>query len=78
MKKWIRKADEMEMSIIFRALKARWLYMIIFLTVWTMVSAIKTGDLGLPFTLLLTEQFVGLGAEWILKKKMSGDSENDE
>lgn len=78
MKKRI-KADEMEMSINFKAVRASWIYSLIFLIVWNMVSVIKTGDIELiPFILLVTEALVMFVVKSILTKKMSGDSENDE
>lgn len=78
MKKRI-KADEMEMSINFKAVRASWIYSLIFLIVWNMVSVIKTGDIELiPFILLVTEALVMFVVKSILTKKMSGDSDDDE
>lgn len=78
MKKRI-KADEMEMSINFKAVRASWIYSLIFLIVWNMVSVIKTGDIELiPFILLVTEALVMFVVKSILTKKMNGDSDDDE
>lgn len=78
MKKSI-KADEMEMSINFKAVRASWIYSLLFLIVWNMFSVIKTGDIELiPFNLLVSETLIMLVVKSILTKKMSGDSDNDE
>lgn len=78
MKKRI-KADEMEMSINFKAVRVSWIYSLLFLIVWNMVSVIKTGDIELiPFILLVSEALIMLVVKSILTKKMSGDSDNDE
>lgn len=78
MKKRI-KADEMEMSINFKAVRASWIYSLLFLIVWNMFSVIKTGDIELiPFNLLVSETLIMLVVKSILTKKMSGDSDNDE
>lgn len=78
MKKRI-KADEMEMSINFKAVRASWIYSLIFLIIWNMVSVIKTGDIELiPFILLVTEALIMFVVKSILTKKMSGDSDDDE
>lgn len=77
MKKRI-KADEMEMSINFKAVRASWIYSLLFLIVWNMFSVIKTGDIELiPFNLLVSETLIMLVVKSILTKKMSGDSDND-
>ena len=73
------KADEMEMSINFKAVRASWVYSLLFLIVWNIVSVIKTGDTELiSFILLVSETFIMLVVKSILTKKMSADSENDE
>lgn len=78
MKKRI-KADEMEMSINFKAVRASWIYSLLFLIVWNMFSVIKTGDIELiPFILLISETLIMFVVKSILTKKMSGDSDNDE
>ena len=78
MKKRI-KADEMEMSINFKAVRASWIYSLLFLIVWNMFSVIKTGDIEIiPFILLVSETLIMFVVKSILTKKMSGDSDNDE
>lgn len=78
MKKRI-KADEMEMSINFKAVRASWIYSLLFLIVWNMFSVIKTGDIELiPFILLVSETLIMFVVKSILTKKMSGNSDNDE
>lgn len=78
MKKRI-KADEMEMSINFKAVRASWIYSLLFLIVWNMFSVIKTDDIELiPFILLVSETLIMFVVKSILTKKMSGDSDNDE
>lgn len=72
-------ADEMEMSINFKAVRVSWIYSLLFLIVWNMVSVIKTGDIELiPFILLVSEALIMFVVKSILTKKMSGDSDNDE
>ena len=67
------------MSINFKAVRASWIYSLLFLIVWNMFSVIKTGDIELiPFNLLVSETLIMLVVKSILTKKMSGDSDNDE
>lgn len=78
MKKRI-KADEMEMSINFKAVRASWIYSLLFLIVWNIFSVIKTGDIELiPFILMVSETLIMFVVKSILTKKMSDDSDNDE
>ena len=78
MKKRI-KADEMEMSINFKAVRASWIYSLAFLIVWNMVSVIKTGEIELvPFILLVSQTFIMFIVKSILTKKMSGNSKHEE
>ena len=53
-----KKADEMEMSIQLKAVRWAWLYTVIFLGVWAVYDKITTGDGGLPFILLLSQNVV--------------------
>jgi hypothetical protein len=78
MKKWI-KADEMEMSINFKAIRAAWIYSLLFLAIWNIVSVIRTGSIEFePSFLLSTSMFIMLTVKSVLTKKMSGDKDNDE
>jgi hypothetical protein len=78
MKKWI-KADEMEMSINFKAVRAAWIYSLLFLAIWNIVSVIRTGSIEFePSFLLSTSMFIMLTVKSVLTKKMSGDKDNDE
>lgn len=77
--KKLKKADEMEMSINFRSVRLSWLYSMIFLFVWNVVSFIKTGYIAeIPFILMCTQLFVWAIVKLVLTKKMSGDPDDDE
>ena len=64
---------EMEMSINFRAVRASWLYSMIFLLVWNVVSFIVY-LVEISFFLMCTQLFI-----WsVVKLLMSGDPDDDE
>lgn len=71
----MRKMDEMELSISLKAIKAAWAYTIIFLGTWVIYQYINTGVFGLPFFLLITQNLVLLGTQWILKRNLGKNEE---
>ena len=74
-----RKSDEMEMDATFKAGRVSSLYTDLFLTVWIFVSTIRTGKVPLvPFILLLSGYLIFNIVRWVLIKRMSGDSDNDQ
>ena len=65
----MRKMDEMELSISLKAIKAAWLYAVIFLFVWVVYDFVQTRTFGLPFILLISQNLVFFAAQEILKWK---------
>lgn len=65
-----KKMDEMEMSIALKSIKIAWAYTVIFLFVWSIYEYYKTGVWGLAFFLLITQNLIFMGTQFILKKRM--------
>ena len=69
----------MEMSINIRTFRPSWLYSMIFLLVWYVVSFIKMGYLAeIPNILMCTQLFIWAVVKVVLTKKLSGDPGDDE
>ncbi len=75
-RKW--KADELEMSINYKSVRASWAFSLLFLSIWNIVSIVQTGELALLACILLTiETLVFLTTKLILTKKMTDGGEHD-
>jgi len=70
---FMRKMDEMEMSISLKAIKWAWAYTVLFLTIWVIYSFIQTRTFGLSFFLLITQNLVLITIQYFLKCKLGKD-----
>jgi len=78
MKKVIKKADEMEMSINFKAMRLSWLFLVITLVVWECVE-LTHGNLDSPVVLLVALQGVVFwGSKVYYTQKMTSVENDDE
>lgn len=66
----MRKMDEMELAISLKAMKAAWLYVILFLIVWTIYDLFQTNEFGFAFLLLISQNLVYSLAKYCLKRKL--------
>lgn len=82
MNKYIRKlgfrnSDDMEMKITIRAIKWSWLYMMSFLAVWSVLSAIDTNDIPIvQVVLIITGQLLFFALQWVFTRKAVREDEN--
>jgi ABC-type xylose transport system permease subunit len=65
----LKKMDEMEMQISLKSIQASWFYTVIFLFIWSVYDYFTKSHNGLPCFLLITENLVFLGTQFILKRK---------
>lgn len=71
----MRKMDEMELSISFKAIKWAWAYTVLFLAIWVIYDYIQTKTFGLSFFLLVTQNLVLIAIQYYLKWKLGKDEE---
>lgn len=69
----MRKMDEMELSISFKAIKYAFVYTNLFLVIWIIVDLIKTHTSGLPLLLLITQNTILMLAQVLIKWKLCKD-----
>lgn len=69
----MRKMDEMEISISFKAIKWAWAYTILFLAIWVIYNYIQTRTFGLAFFLLITQNLVLIAIQCFFKWKLVKD-----
>ncbi|MBU3190853.1 hypothetical protein K9O30_16255 [Clostridium bowmanii] len=69
----MKKIDEMEMTISRIAIKAAWIYIIVFLVIWDIYDYIHTGKLGIVNFLLITQGLVLISIQSFLKWKLCKD-----
>ncbi len=70
MKKTVR-ADEMELSINFRAIRVSWVLTAVFLLIWNIVLLIRDGAIStIPFVLMMLQVCSMLATKVILSNRM--------
>ena len=70
MKKTVR-ADEMELSINFRAIRVSWVLTAVFLLIWNIVLLIRDGAIStIPFVLMMLQACSMLTTKVILSNRM--------
>lgn len=70
MKKTVR-ADEMELSINFRAIRVSWVLTAVFLLIWNIVLMIRDGATStIPFVLMMLQVCSMLATKVILSSRM--------
>ncbi len=82
MKKYLRKlgfrnSDEMEMRVTIKSIKVSWTYMMVFLAVWSILSAINSGEIPMvQISLILTGELLYFALQWWYTRKEVRDDEN--
>ncbi len=70
--KW--RADEMEMSINFRAMRLSWLFGTTALVVWSLESLVRSGSLrSVPFMILIVQNTIFFCSKLIMTHKAVGN-----
>ena len=70
--KFLRKADEMEMSINFKAMRLAWVFENIALIVWAVISQIKgDGNALIPVTIIALQNAIFFGCQLYMTRKMT-------
>ena len=74
-----KKADEMEMSVNFKAMRLSWTLVGLSLAIWVIVEMAVHGELPfIPFILLCMQSIVFFGAKLILTKRIVGKNNDEE
>lgn len=73
----IKKADEMEMSINFKAMRLSWVFVVVVLIIWVFYDFITTGELNTIFSIILLQSIIFFGSKLYLTKKMSDDTDEE-
>lgn len=72
-------ADELEMSINYKAVRASWAFSTIYLVIWNIVAVFKMGKIEiLPFALMCLQDIILWLAKLILTRKMVSGCEDEE
>lgn len=75
----MKKADEMEMHINFKAMRLSWVVVALFLLIWNVVELINTGDMPfLPFILMCLQSTLFFTVKTVLSKKMTAVHSDEE
>ncbi len=76
-RKW--KADEMEMSINFKAMRLSWVFVTAALLVWCVIELVVYGDTPfIPFIILCGQNIIFFSAKLIMTNKVSGKGSSEE
>ena len=74
----IKKADEMEMSINFKAMRLSWVFVSVALIIWMFYEFITTGELNtILFSIVMLQNIIYFGSKLYLTKKMSDDTDEE-
>ncbi len=72
----LKRADEMEMYITFRAMRLSYLFLNSFLAIWFLVEAIRNGVIiTIPFVIFIFSQSIFLGCSIYLQNKFGRENE---
>ncbi|MPN45211.1 hypothetical protein SDC9_192778 [bioreactor metagenome] len=75
----MKKADEMEMSVNFKATRLSWTIGLIFLLIWNIVGFIQTGEiLTNAFVLMCLQCVVFFGSKLLFTKRLTDVKNNEE
>ena len=82
MNKYIRKlgfrnSDDMEMKITIKSVKWSWIYMMVFLAVWSVLYAIEKGEIPIvQVALIVTGELLFFALQWIFTRKEVREDES--
>lgn len=75
--KFFRRADEMEMSINFKAMRLAWVFGNIALLVWAIISQI-TGDTSqIQIAIILIQTVIFFGSQSYMQRKMTKEKKDN-
>ncbi|MDD2234732.1 MAG: hypothetical protein PHZ11_09355 [Desulfitobacteriaceae bacterium] len=70
----LKKADEMEMVINFKAMRLSWVFVNIALFIWLAETIIKSGELPfILFTIIGFQNLIFFGSKLYMTRKMSSN-----
>jgi hypothetical protein len=76
--KFLKKADEMEISIQLKSIKIVWGYINIFLIIWCFYEFYSSQNIGLPFILMSSQASIYFASFLIYKYKMNFGDDDEE
>ena len=69
--KFLRRADELEMSISFKAMRLAWVFENTELLVWAVISQIKGDSPLIQITIILIQNIIFFGSRSYIQRKMT-------
>ena len=75
--KFFRRADEMEMSIIYKAMRLAWVFENAALLVWAVISQIKGDTSIIQTTIILIQNVIFFGSQLYMKRKMAQEKKDE-
>lgn len=76
MNKYLRKfgfrdSDDVEMRVTIKSIRFCWIYMMVFLAAWSVISAIKTSEIPIvQVVLILTGELLYFALQWYYTRKI--------
>ena len=78
MKKLITKADEMEMSVNYKAARNAYVFLELALAIYCLVCYLKTGELPWVWLIFIVSGVVFFGTKLIETKRLTSPGDSDE
>ena len=79
--KKLRKADEMEMAINFKAMRLSWIFVVVALLIWGIIDAINGRSIySFPFTIICVQNIIFFATKILITNRLvkNGLDENAE
>lgn len=74
--KFFRRADEMEMSINFKAMRLAWVFENAALLVWAVISHINGDTFLIQISIILIQNIIFFGSQLYMKRKMAKEKKD--
>ena len=74
--KFLRRADELEMSISFKAMRLAWVFENTALLVWAVISQIKGDSPLIQITIILIQNIIFFGSQLYMKRKTAKEKKD--
>lgn len=74
--KFFRKADEMEMSINFKAMRLAWVFENTALLIWAVISQIKGDTSLIQISIILIQNVIFFGSQSYMERKMAKEKKD--
>jgi len=75
--KFFRRADEMEMSIIYKAMRLAWVFENVALLVWAVISQINGDTSRIQILIILFQNAIFYGSQLYMRRKMAQEKKDE-